>query len=94
MHYIQGGAKIITLLENTVTFVNGAKCHCHLDDIISRLNGINSNGLSKEISQPEPKFFIKKQQKTSGDYFWPSCRSEIFIKEQDFQNSIRNMETI
>jgi len=56
--YRQGGAKVITLLENVITFANGAKCQ--FGDIIFGLDGINSNGLNKEISQAEPKFFIKK----------------------------------
>ena len=50
--------KIITLLKNAITFANGAKCQFGFD--ICEVNK-NSNGLKKEISQAEPKFFILKK---------------------------------
>ena len=43
-------------LENAITFANGAKCQFGFD--ISEVTNNNSNGLNKEISQAEPKFFI------------------------------------
>ena len=57
---IQGGKKVITPLENAITFANGVKCPFGFDIFSTWWNKFYSNGLNKDISKTQPNFFIKK----------------------------------
>ena len=81
--YLQDGAKIVTLVENAITFTKAPNVNSVLT-FVKQTKKI-SNGLNKEILQAEPKFFIKKNSKrTSSHYFCPT----LFIKIKKFRQRL------